>query len=85
MPPNYNMGIKVGDLVTTSQTNQENLLDSDNLGIVLDIIYDVILPEVESCMTTGVAHVFWFKFNENKVGQLSCYQPISYLIVVTPS
>tara|TARA_R110000824_G_scaffold24884_6_gene87136 strand:- start:194 stop:430 length:237 start_codon:yes stop_codon:yes gene_type:complete len=77
------MGIKVGDLVTTGQANPENLLNSDNLGIVLDIIYNVTLPGVESSTMMGVAHVFWFKFNENKAGQLSCYQPVSYLIVVT--
>ncbi len=82
------MSIRVGDLVTTRQNDPKNPLESDNLGIVTEIIYDVLTssggehPKLTKG-TTGVANVFWFKFNQDKVGQLSCYQPISYLIVVT--
>ena len=84
------MGIKVGDLVTTVRADPNNGLGNDNLGIVIDIIYDVVTssggnhPELTRG-AAGVAYVFWFKFNENKVGQLSCYQPIGYLTVVTPA
>tara|TARA_R100000005_G_C4978321_1_gene188924 strand:- start:499 stop:774 length:276 start_codon:yes stop_codon:yes gene_type:complete len=82
------MSIKVGDLVTTRQGGSKNPLESDNLGIVTEIIYDVLTssggnhPKLAKG-TAGVANVFWFKFNQDKVGQLSCYQPVSYLVVVT--
>jgi hypothetical protein len=81
------MRIKVGDLVTTRQGDPKNPLESDNLGIVTEIIYDVLTssggehPKLTKG-SSGVANVFWFKFNQDRVGQLSCYQPISYLLVV---
>ena len=86
------MTIKVGSLVTTKQNNTENSLKNDNLGIVIEILDGVddaykysTWDELEDAYfeKISLAYVYWFRFNEDRAGQLSCYQPISYLIVVS--
>ena len=70
------MRVKIGDLVTTKQSNPKNPLRYDNLGIVIGTSDKPIY---------NVASIYWFRFNENKVGQPNCQQPMSYLIVVSSS